>query len=311
MGSTKRRSSHAARAGAGESADSADVGVGVLDRASKSSVDLVTEFSAGGLTAQHVRVATREGFICDWQGRSHYIALHDLHTKDCEIVTDDEPVSRQRDLRGRLAFVPAGCRSGGWLVPTLRPQSFTALFLDPTRLEDELAGRLRRLPQRARLYFFDPSLTSTLGKLRDCLTDDTAPDVMYAESLCTLAAIELCQISAVVEGETGELSGRTAERVIEYMDQNLSRDISLEDLANVANLSRFHFLRAFRRTTGETPYQHLLRRRIERAQQLLSGQISIAAIAVTVGFKNATRFTAAFRRLTHCTPSVYRAALRR
>jgi AraC family transcriptional regulator len=77
-------------------------------------------------------------------------------------------------------------------------------------------------------------------------------------------------------------------------------------------LSRFHFLRAFKRATGDTPYQHLLRRRIERAQDLLrDNRMTVTEIALAVGCKNANRLTAAFRRLTNSTPSEFRASLRR
>jgi AraC family transcriptional regulator len=292
--------------------ENAPPGVQLTDKKSKASVGLVTAFSACGVSAQHVRVNTQQGFTVGWQGHSYYVALHDLHSSDCEIFADDHAAARERDLRDRLAFVPSGCRAWGWMVPTLRPQSFTALFLDPASLDDELATRLRKLPQRARLYFFDEPLRSTLRKLRGCLIADTPPDSMYVESLCMLAAIELCRLPAPREGEPGVLGEQITGRVVDYIMQNLNKDISLKDLANVANLSRFHFLRAFKRATSETPYQHLLRRRIERAQELLrSDRMKIAEIASAVGFKNSNRLTTAFLRIMNCTPSAFRASIRR
>lgn len=298
MGSRNRPSSDAAL-------------VQLTDAESNSPVGLFTTFSAGGFTAQHVRVNTREGYTFEWHGDPHYVALHDLHRKDGETFADDECAATQRDLRGRLTFVPSGCRVWGWLVPSPRPQSFTALCLDSARLEHELAARIRRVPQRAQLYFCNTALRSTLEKLRSCLLSQTPPDKLYAESLCMLTALELCQLPREEDYEAGAPGGRFTDRVVEYMEQNLSQDLSLEDLSRVAGLSRFHFLRAFRRATHETPYRHLLRRRVERAQELLrSGDLSIAEIALQVGFKNSTRFTVAFRRMTNCTPSAFRAAVR-
>jgi AraC family transcriptional regulator len=312
MGTGKKPSYLATIHGEPASQEDAPAGVQLTDPKSKSSVGLVTAFSAGGICAQHVRVNTQRGFTVAWQGRPYYLALHDLHNSDCEIFADDHAVARQRDLRDRLAFVPSGCRAWGWMVPTLRPQSFTALFFDAASLDDELATRLRKLPQRSRLYFFDESLRSTLRKLRGCLIADTPPDRMYTESLCMLAAIELCQVPAPRQAEPGMLGDQITARVVDYMMQNLNKDISLKDLANVANLSRFHFLRAFKRATNETPYQHLLRRRIERAQELLrSDRMKIAEIASAVGFKNSNRLTSAFLRMMNCTPSAFRASIRR
>jgi AraC family transcriptional regulator len=88
----------------------------------------------------------------------------------------------------------------------------------------------------------------------------------------------------------------------------LSADIGLAELADVIGLSRFHFVRSFKKTTGIAPYQYLLRRRIERAQLLLrEGSLSIGDIALSVGFKSAARFNRAFRRIVGTTPSAYRA----
>jgi AraC family transcriptional regulator len=92
----------------------------------------------------------------------------------------------------------------------------------------------------------------------------------------------------------------------ESLSTNLGKDIGLNDLAQLAGLSRFHFLRAFKKTTEETPYQYLLRRRIARAQTLLqNGKMSITEIASAVGFKDSTRFIKAFRKIVGVTPGMY------
>jgi AraC family transcriptional regulator len=292
--------------------DDALVGVQLTEAVSKSLAGIACIFSAGGLTAQHVRVNTPNGFTVNWQGHPYYVALHDLHNTDCEIFADEHPAARQRDLRGRLAFIPSDCRAWGWMVPNSKAQSFTALFMDPAGLDQEFVGRLQRWPQRARVYFHDEKLRSTLTKLRTCLEADISPDRMYAESLCMVAAMELCQLPAETEDATDMLGRQFTDRVVDYIEQNLGRDLSLADLSMVAGLSRFHFLRSFRRATRETPYQYLLRRRIERARELLrAGDLSVAEIGLAVGFKNSTRFAVVFRKMMNCTPSAFRASMRR
>jgi transcriptional regulator GlxA family with amidase domain len=93
----------------------------------------------------------------------------------------------------------------------------------------------------------------------------------------------------------------------EHIDANLSRQISLSDLAHVVCLSRFHFLRAFKQTTQETPHRYPLRRRIEHAHELLQkSDQPVSQIARAVGFKDATRFIRAYHRVKGITPGKWR-----
>ncbi len=97
------------------------------------------------------------------------------------------------------------------------------------------------------------------------------------------------------------------QRVCDYMHAHLGEEVSLEDLAKVACLSRSHLIRLFKQAYGETPYQRLTRLRIERAcRQLAMGGELVADIALDCGFTNQTHFAAAFRRLVGMSPRAYR-----
>lgn len=97
------------------------------------------------------------------------------------------------------------------------------------------------------------------------------------------------------------------KRVVELIDDRLPDNLSLKDLAEVAELSEFHFCRAFRRSTGMTPHSFLTLRRIERAKELLlSTKMTAADIAEEVGFGSPQGFFSAFRRVTGATPQVFR-----
>jgi AraC family transcriptional regulator len=101
-------------------------------------------------------------------------------------------------------------------------------------------------------------------------------------------------------------------RVCDYMHAHLADEVSLQDLAKVAYVSRFHLIRVFKQTYGETPYQHLTRLRIERAQRLLAtSDAPIAQIALDCGSTNQTHFAAAFRRLVGLSPRAYRQGITR
>ena len=84
-------------------------------------------------------------------------------------------------------------------------------------------------------------------------------------------------------------------------------DISLAALASDAGLSRFHFCRAFKESTGLSPHAWLRQHRLEQAMNMLRDtEASIASVAAELGYASQTAFAAAFRRLTGETPSDWR-----
>ena len=92
-----------------------------------------------------------------------------------------------------------------------------------------------------------------------------------------------------------------------YIDDHLTSDLSLEELARLVDLTRFHFARAFKVSTGLSPHQYVLQRRIERSQDLLlATDLDIAAIAQRVGFKDAPNFTRSFVKRVALTPRDFR-----
>lgn len=99
------------------------------------------------------------------------------------------------------------------------------------------------------------------------------------------------------------------KRVVQYVDENLSVKITLQDLAAVAGLSRMHFAAQFRAAMGMRPHEYLLKRRIERAEELLKHtDIPLVEIALTVGFQTQAHFTTVFKRFAGDTPYQWRSA---
>jgi len=96
-------------------------------------------------------------------------------------------------------------------------------------------------------------------------------------------------------------------RVTEYIDSRIGGPISLDDLAEVAGVSRFHFHRQFRKSLGVTPHEYVLRARIERAKGLLTGSdLTVGEVSGAVGFADQSHFSNIFRKLTAMTPRSFR-----
>jgi AraC family transcriptional regulator len=110
---------------------------------------------------------------------------------------------------------------------------------------------------------------------------------------------------------TGGMAPAALRRVIEFMNANLTSSLRLGDLAREAGLSAAHLLRSFRQSTGKTPHQYLLDRRVERAQALMrEPRNSLADVALSTGFANQHHLSRVFRRIRGVTPSAYRQSLR-
>ena len=96
-------------------------------------------------------------------------------------------------------------------------------------------------------------------------------------------------------------------RARDLMDREYSRPIDVAELARTALMSPAHFSRQFRAAYGETPYSYLMTRRIERAQALLRGDMSVTDVCMAVGCTSLGSFSARFTQLVGETPTAYRA----
>ena len=103
-----------------------------------------------------------------------------------------------------------------------------------------------------------------------------------------------------------KLDQMQVDKINQYLEDNISRSITVDDLAELLHYSKFYFLREFKKFTGLTPYQHLMNKRLERAKLLLSAEkASIAVIAQDLGFGDQAHFTRAFKNHFNMTPGQY------
>ena len=95
------------------------------------------------------------------------------------------------------------------------------------------------------------------------------------------------------------------DRVRAYIENHYNQEISLEQLAQIANLSSFHLNRSFRKTVGMPPHAYQLQVRILQAKRLLRREGSIEKVAIETGFASQSHFGSHFKRLVRVTPRQY------
>jgi len=107
----------------------------------------------------------------------------------------------------------------------------------------------------------------------------------------------------------GRLAPWQVNRVVRFIEANLSEKIGPRDFAGLVRLSTNHFAQAFRATVGEPPYAYLIRRRIERAKEMmLETEHSLAHIALECGFADQQHLTRLFTRMVGVSPAAWRRA---
>jgi AraC-like DNA-binding protein len=90
-----------------------------------------------------------------------------------------------------------------------------------------------------------------------------------------------------------------------FIDSHFKDKIDLDNIADQAHFSKFHFIRLFKSIYGKTPKNYLIKVRIDHAQLLLAKSLSVLETCLIVGFDSPTSFTGTFKRIVGKTPSAY------
>lgn len=221
--------------------------------------------------------------------------------------------------RGTIWLSPAGLQEGFIDISDPVPE-ILHIYLPPDQFsQDSLGIALDESVIASLRYesgFQDPLLAEIAYALVAELQAETAAGGLLAETLAATLAARLVQnhvgsssAPAIPRIAPEGLDRRRLSRVLDYIEANLEGDLTIDRLAKVACLSRFHFARAFKAAVGRSPHRHVSTRRLERAKAWLKrGDQSLVDIALTLKFSCQANFTRAFRQATGQTPGQYRRA---
>jgi len=215
------------------------------------------------------------------------------------------------------------CRESGniCLVPSKQPHvakwgdNFECLtiqmepsYLENIAIENDLSPNFELIAQHKDQDLLIPQIG--LALVNESSSEESV-DRLYSESLLQTLTMHILKnystASSALKRLKGGLSGYKLRLVTEYINDNLDKDLSLTELAHVSDLSRFHFSRTFRQTTGMTPHKYLMKQRVEKAKLLLEeSDIPLVEVGLQTGFKNQRHFTSLFRKFTNLTPKLWR-----
>jgi AraC family transcriptional regulator len=272
------------------------------------------------------------GFDPEWTSVSagwKNVALYQWNgsVEECELQVRNEPAlflhigggpmslradahwSKKQSYPGMLTFVPPAtkltCHLGGKvrsLAAYLNPACFdTAAELESFSI---LSNRLHFL-----CGFKDDLLSASIRSLADEMKNPNQVGSLFADSLANAVGLHLLRkcIADKDSQKCQTLSRSALRKALDLIEDSIETGISLETLSSTVGLSRAHFSKAFKNSTGMAPHSYLTNRRIARACEFLSTTHEpIVQVAIRCGFWSQAHFTEYFRRSTGMTPSNFR-----
>ncbi|WP_084438775.1 AraC family transcriptional regulator [Shinella sp. HZN7] len=247
-----------------------------------------------GFSVEYVRPELAAVFSYDWTSDLHFCAHHDIVLEDGGIRAGDGAEDSRRDLRHTLTYVPRGARVSGWSRLSRRNNSFTAIYFDPVSIREEIGVRFAECVYE-KVYYRSDEVERIMRQWARLVAQPHA-DNLYEEALGLITILAIHRTSRLDPEAAPPIGKATLALVEEFIEENLGSDLTLSALAEITGLSRFHFSRSFKAATGESPYQYVLRRRMERARLLLaSGEMPIDEIASRLGFQDSAYFQRTFK----------------
>jgi AraC family transcriptional regulator len=263
-----------------------------------------------GMTVETVQVEKHCRLEFRFRGPVHLLALFEEGARDKGVTfLEGLPQSTLRNYRRKFLFVPADHEYYDWQ----ESRSFTRVvyfYFDRTALPVDPKPEFSEMSIAPRMFFEDAGLLDHAIRLR-ALVDQSQPiNPLYCEALGVVLAHELVRLSQgaprVEAPVRGGLATWQQRAVARYIEEHLEEQISLDTLAELVRLSRYHFCRSFKQSFGMPPHRFHTRRRIDQAKSLLASRsVSVTDVGMAIGFSETSSFTAAFRKATGMTPTGY------
>jgi AraC-like DNA-binding protein len=200
-----------------------------------------------------------------------------------------------------------------WVQPAGEPFSFRVdttakwcgAIMDPAKMAT-IVGSEAAVESAIGLY--DPVLIPIMEALCAEVLRGGSSGARFADAMIAAIGTQLIRLFGETQKQfKGGLTGRTLRVVADYVETSLAREIDVETLANLAQLSQAHFSRAFKQTTGQSPHQFVTAKRLDRARRLLADTNEpVASIAIECGFSDQAHLSRLFSQAFSVSPTQFR-----
>ncbi|RCW80150.1 AraC family transcriptional regulator [Phyllobacterium bourgognense] len=207
---------------------------------------------------------------------------------------------------GSVVFVPAHREWSGWDEGDATG-SYLFVSVD-TKFIEEVLGSKHLAGLKPAIGFRDNMIEDSLQRIAAELNNPDPISVTMAESQAVQLFVQLLRLNGVgLEPAKGGLSPLNLKRINAIIESRPANPPSLEELVREIGVSRRHFFRAFKQSTGKTPHSYVAEHRLKRAVDLLrTTDLSATDIALGCGFASSSHFTVAFKQALGTGPSEFR-----
>lgn len=188
----------------------------------------------------------------------------------------------------------------GWTYRMLYP---SAQLLQ--RAASEIVGHPHGIPFFVEPVVLDPTMAAQIATLHTVFEESTSPLERESHLLWTLAQLIVRHADNRPVPSTITKEYGSVQRLRMHIEDHYAENISLEQLAQLVNLSPFHLLRTFRNIVGMPPHAYLTQMRINQAKRLLAVGTPITDVALHVGFADQSHLTKHFKRIVGVPPGLY------
>jgi AraC family transcriptional regulator len=267
---------------------------------------------------------------CAFSGEDTVLEKHSvpqsMEYRDRELTThivmlyDGAPVRVECRMEGRR--YDAQMHSGHvWIMPchshvaawVHERHAAVLLSIGPSQFEHHIGPIMRggRIELGAGFNVNDSQTECLLRGLMAEARNGSQADKLFSDLLVNAACVRLAKRYAVsklnVVRPRGGLPMARLKRVLEYIDANLERSITLSGLAGTVDMSLYYFATLFKQSVGLSPHRYVVQQRVQRAKELLCDpKLSVLEVSISLGFGHPNNFARTFRRTVGISPSQFR-----
>ncbi len=241
----------------------------------------------------------------------HHVFLMNLKGTACrgEDIVDGRRIAFLPRRAGSIIFMPAGSDWNGWDEGDATA-SYLLVSIEKGFADEVFAGMARHRPAvpPPSIGFRDGTVELALQRIALELKQPDPISATMVECQATQLLVQMVRLSGVhQEPAKGGLSSFDLKRAVGMIEALSDGRPTLADLAKEVGVSRFHFWRAFKQSTGMTPHTFIAQRRLEQSADMLrSTNLSATEIAMECGFGSSSHFTTAFKRAFGACPTEFR-----
>jgi AraC family transcriptional regulator len=246
----------------------------------------------------------------------HFVTVHLNRDRVVKSLEQNGHLQRDSFGSGDICLTPAQTSSA---VRIEEPCEIVAIHIEPTFFAQAFAeiADAQNLELMPLFNLRDPLIYQMAIALKEQIeSSEGAWNRLYIESMVTAACAHLLQCYSTQSLNANRLAATLSpdglskaclDQVLDYIHKHTDQNLSLAEMAQSVQMSSYHFSRLFKQSTGQSPHQYLISRRVQHVKRLLATTgLSIAEIAAQTGFTDQSHLIRHFKRQVGVTPSQFR-----